>query len=938
MSNSVSSQFSRYVTDVYELQEKFQGISSIKDLPILQKMQKLAAKLQDIGSLFAESKDIDESEQELTLDTLGIVMSIEGELASRIEVLLQTAQPAPPPLSTSLEILGAMACALSSERDPSEIKALYDHLPPKTQEKICENLWRVMRSLGPKCTVSAQDFGRESLFGTEPRYVLSPLQKRLAVELCMTPSVILEKGMHLIYSGEESKLLDLFNLIPKKIQERVFRKLWESMERTTPYAGYNGSDDFSKAIKDKKIRIDIKIGIFLELNEAVTQSERDVNSLVERAQNEFLAIDDLYPEISLPYISMTKNLLVHDVARDLLEILDSEAFIGSTKDSLQEILADYHVRYPALLHSRILFIFHPMAFRADVEPLVDNKKFATREPSMVATATASAASRALGGSITVRGGGGGTFRDVLIDGTFMMMPPPPVIEQSLVEQGAAGTGECPDSKKVLTAGLDPSWVVVGRSLNPTRRSKRGDSSPFRPLFGATALKYSRRIGETFPWDSNIARGSTNLQCSVPNTGSSVQPVAQAPIVPGSAGTGESPTMKRSKRVISALDAADAGGAVLPATRVHEIAPSIDDALRMLRIPHRDSMIAINPEILRSCPEELRQLVAQAVIIDWKATSFIASQTLFSVELPTYHIDRVLWGLESHIEELQKFIGTLERNYKARVIRDVIEILKVKEKNLSDTYRNLLNYALARTLHSDDEVFGRLPHRLYERALLLSRLNLHLENVKYLRSKNPISGMILKLQEKMRDLEKWLAEIPSCTSQIELLQEDLFIEVYQNNLLLANFWLHGLTIHRLMETSGTYERDALARYLHEDISRIERVIKEAKSHVLPMHQGDKKEAFNREIYTLEEQLSQAKKISDQIMRISILGLRDSNGNLFNVIFSSSIDKNLAEAIKHQCFEIAQKTEQSCLESLSVFPASYDAAQVCLYEILASMRTS
>ena len=1047
---------------------------------------------------------------------------------------------------SALKILSQLVRISREGNEERELLQVFRQLKRETQNEIFENVWRVNRPLSWGCGEKFKfTFGEKSFFGEDDKYPCSAIKKRLAIELCMAPSRILEQCAR---SKELDHALALFKLLPRKIQESVARKLsysWRSSNST----GSSGGDALFGLIEREDISILEKL-VALSLSKAdVAQIEREVNSLIKRYEREFLDIEacEGFPPDEK---QMIKKSSVHDIAQGFVKILypeiESKDFSQSDKEEIQEILADYHARYPSLLHSRVLFLFYPAAFTEEVPSLIDDTFVMDVEPiaaTATATAAASAAARVL------------TRAELTAEGPIDYMPFPPrnpalvrvkkdmqmdrplgskhggkrqnplaggiafgsraqVLGRVAAAVPSGGTGECPDTTMPQTpvVGLTHSTVSSAPVLSPSYNIKWCISliaagqlqqaianlnllperikesivnacsrSRYRPatdtgkevtlseIFKSYLIPYTEKIkflqdavefaeriefavngvkelaehqiseiedqtSEISPEDVQIIKNallrdlvhdvarrlvgildykpfvesskegipeiiqdyyerypsllhSKVLVSFYPTAlGGDVQPLVNSAealdssyvmvdgdlnfdAVPSGVTHPSSSLPPLAKRAIlerseKAGDNHTTKGAVLPGSELSEFSTecletlrkstedmqatiaafttpvaasddeglSIDDRLRMLRISPRESMIAMSPPILKKCPEELRAIVAEAIMKDFEFIPMITNDTLLLSDLSTHELDRIVWDLDDGIKDLQEFIAVLEENPEARELRDVIEILKVKQKYLSNIYLNLLSHAIALKVHDDPKVFGRMPYRFFERGVVISRINLHTENLQLLQKKDPQSLMIPKLNDTIKELEKFLGELPPYKSQDEMLQDASIADVYSSNLLLADLWLGS----RSIQTLKPHARMAVIAHLDDDTIKVLGVIKEAETRLPSMPSGQKKDAFETDIQILKEQLDLVKGNYDQIMRVGILGIKDENRKLFDAIPSSSIDGAVVHEIKKRSLEFLEDIKRSYEERGNACPGTCAAAEECIRDILDSMH--
>jgi len=440
-----------------------------------------------------------------------------------------------------------------------------------------------------------------------------------------------------------------------------------------------------------------------------------------------------------------------------------------------------------------------------------------------------------------------------------------------INESSAGTGECSDSDPELETDDNPSWVLV----DPTgAKSNLISFDDHREGFSATDKKITE------------------------------QPSHYINII---------------KKVLEA----------------RTVAPSPDDGLRLHAISPKKTIIALQPKLLRNCPEELSDLVTQVIMLDCHVTEYITGESIFNGDLSPYHIESILWELQNIIVYLDKSIYTLKTHESTTDVRDLVDILNVKQNALVNTYIKLFNYTSARTLSYEEEILGRLPNRRYERPLIDSRINRHREDLKLLEHIDPISPMLAKLKERIKELEKYKLECPTSPSELE---GELFIEMYEENLLLANFWLNPLTIERLMRISGVYERMYVIKQLKKDTSRIRDGILKAEAFLSGMANGEIKRAFLIEIQAVKDQLLQLEHITPKYTKASILAKRDFQREFFSKIPPRSIDYTLLHRIKEKNLENAVKFEKNLFKNRLKFPECYNAARELVIETQALMRTT
>jgi hypothetical protein len=872
MANPIHPFIQRFLFDTKTLQLQFEQTEKSKDIGRLDAMRKTALYFETMGGMILSTQFHTDYEIELVNLEVAKLMSIEIDLKGRIQVLTQSAKAisldktlSTTPSST-LKILTELVDIIFKKETREKTAHLFYLLDIETREKICKNLWRIKGCPTPESKIPSikaiahPNFGVESFLDGERRCASYPHEKALAVQLCITPSLLLQQSIQFIQSDKSEKALPLLRILPQKIQEIIFKRL-------SDYEEYD-PDVFLALIIDPGVSLDSKVRAISDVNETALQSELDNEAAIEKTLKELSGLDSFFPIIAIDEIVD----IWHENAEKFVGILETSPFVRSSMQSPKKILEDYHKRYPSLLHSRLFFLLNPAAFIKQVEPLLDKKLFNDIESSEVASATASAFSRTLGRVIQVISGGSLNVRTGTIDGTFTRMPSPKIKEAS------AGTGEC--SRSAIEPETEPNspWVIVH------------SMAAKKPLI---EVSQSKRIS----FDAAPVRlGTTDKKIT-----------AQTPYY-----------ISIIKKVLEA----------------RTLAPSPDDGLRLHAISPQKTIIALQPKLLRNCPEELRDLVTQVIMLDCHVTEYITGQSIFHGDLSPYHIESISWELQKIIVYLDKSIDTLKTHESTTDVRDVIDILTIKQNALVNTFINLFNYTSARTLSYEEEILRRLPNRRYERPLIDSRINRHREDLKLLEHIDPISPMIAKLKERIKELEKYKLECPTSPSELE---GELFIEMYEENLLLANFWLDPLTIERLMRISGVYERMYVIKQLKKDTSRIQDGILEAEAFLSNMANGEIKMAFLIEIQALKDQLLQVERITPKYTKASILAKRDFQRKFFSTLPSRSIDCTLLDRIKKGNLENAVKFEENLFNDRFNFPDCYNAARELLIETEALMRT-
>jgi uncharacterized protein (TIGR02452 family) len=283
----------------------------------------------------------------------------------------RTIEDAKPSAPSSVEVQLATISFLLRTGDEKGALALFQTLDPTFQGKIFGKLWEIAGrptydSADARLRAMAHhDFGKVSFLGTEKRCETSQHMRALAVELCLTPSLVIKEIQDASSRGDLAEVTRLFKLLPPKLQGTLCGKMWEVMGKPMGIhhdygrVAFLGLEGIS-APNAKRAEAAALLVAESETLEAALATE------IEKVRSAFTQIDagsyngKSYSRGQEKYDG--KKEVVHGFAETLVGLLVGGAFsrVPEPADKLTStVVSQYCERYPAI--TPYLLLFSPKA-------------------------------------------------------------------------------------------------------------------------------------------------------------------------------------------------------------------------------------------------------------------------------------------------------------------------------------------------------------------------------------------------------------------------------------------------------------------------------------------------------------------------------------------------------------------------------------------------
>ena len=287
----------------------------------------------------------------------------------------------------------------------------------------------------------------------------------------------------------------------------------------------------------------------------------------------------------------------------------------------------------------------------------------------------------------------------------------------------------------------------------------------------------------------------------------------------------------------------------------------------------------------------QDLSVDAVLLDWKVTSLINSQTLLSDSLGTYEIDRIVWGIEAILNEMDKIPDSLGR------------LFTEKKEALFKIYMNAIRHGLTLSVENNTPFINSInPSFTY--AAIENRIALFKEWENFLTEKihNAPPDIFFLVKTTIESLEDSKAKMKASNITAT---ERFFCDLHSKNHLLETALLKPETLNSLKNPS--YERNMIIlNVFFNEIKLIENVIKNADLNS-PGFLSPLRETYTKECIKLEKNCAALKDLLPQYNAIMAIGTLENDQAIAKYLQSAqdAVSPSLIDEIKQSRIQLAKR---------------------------------
>jgi hypothetical protein len=223
---------------------------------------------------------------------------------------------------------------------------------------------------------------------------------------------------------------------------------------------------------------------------------------------------------------------------------------------------------------------------------------------------------------------------------------------------------------------------------------------------------------------------------------------------------------------------------------------------------------VSPFLLKACPENLKNLVADAILLDWKVCSLINSETLLNASLGTYEVDRVVWGLKEVIDQIDDLISSIQDTLPSCLYQppllELQTLLLQRKEILSHLYSQAIEKGSLLTIRNNTSLIN-LVDKNFKQSFVDKRIALHEKNLTYIQQTMQITNPTIELE--ITTLKRYRDQLLSPIASCEI--NNSFYSLYTKNHLFKQFLLNPNLLSFLKQLPS-YERDMHILQLSSDL--------------------------------------------------------------------------------------------------------------------------
>jgi hypothetical protein len=290
----------------------------------------------------------------------------------------------------------------------------------------------------------------------------------------------------------------------------------------------------------------------------------------------------------------------------------------------------------------------------------------------------------------------------------------------------------------------------------------------------------------------------------------------------------------------------------------------------------------------------QDLSVDAVLLDWKVTSLINSQTLLSDSLGTYEIDRIVWGIEAILNEIDE-IDEIPDSLRG--------LFTQKKEALFKIYMNAIRHGLTLSVENNTPFISSI-NSSFTYAAIENRIALFKEWENFLTEKihNAPPDIFFLVKTTIESLEDSKAKMKASNITDT---ESSFCDLHSKNHLLETALLKPETLNSLKNPS--YERNMIIlNVFFNEIKLIENVIKKAEDNT-PGFLSPLRGIYRKECIKLEENSRALTALLPQYNAIMAIGTLENDRAIAKYLQSAqdAVSPSLIDEIKKSRIQLAKR---------------------------------